>query len=99
MSLVKTRAILFRSHAYSESSRVLRFYTERLGLVGVMAKGVRRQASKGRGALATFGEGVAVISYRPTRDLQTLRECYMPFRTRQILKRLINLLGRQICNR
>ncbi|NNF28039.1 MAG: DNA repair protein RecO, partial [Gemmatimonadetes bacterium] len=74
MSLVTTRAILFRAHAYSETSQVLRFYTEDLGLVGVMARGSRRQASKGRGAVDTFGEGVAVLSYRPTRELQSLRE-------------------------
>ena len=74
MSLVTTRAILFRAHAYSETSQVLRFYTEDLGLVGVMARGSRRQASKGRGAVDTFGEGVVVLSYRPTRELQSLRE-------------------------
>ena len=74
MPLVKTRAILFRAHPYSETSKVLRFYTEELGLVGVMARGNRRQASKGRGAPDTFGEGVAVISYNPSRDLHSLRE-------------------------
>ncbi|MGI9626399.1 MAG: recombination protein O N-terminal domain-containing protein, partial [Longimicrobiales bacterium] len=42
MTVVKTRAILFRAHAYSETSQVLRFYTEALGLVGVMARGSRR---------------------------------------------------------
>ena len=74
MTLVRTRAILFRAHAYSETSQVLRFYTEALGLVGVMARGSRRQASKGKGALDTFGEGTLVLSHRPTRDLQSLRE-------------------------
>lgn len=77
MSLVTTRAILFRAHAYSETSQVLRFYTEDLGLVGVMARGARKQASKGRGAVDTFGEGTIVLSYRPTRELQSMRE-YSP---------------------
>ena len=74
MSLVTTPAILLRTYPYSESSRVLRFYTRALGLVGVMARGVRRDASKGRGAPGTFGEGVAVIFVRETRELQSLRE-------------------------
>lgn len=74
MALVTTSAILLRSHPYSESSRVLRFYTRDLGLVGVMARGVRRGASKGRGALGTFGEGTAVILVHETRELQSLRE-------------------------
>lgn len=74
MALVTTPAILLRSHPYSESSRVLRFYTRDLGLVGVMAQGVRRGASKGRGAPGTFGEGTAVILVHETRELQSLRE-------------------------
>ncbi len=73
-SLVTTPAILLRSHPYSESSRVLRFYTRELGLVGVMAKGAGRVASKGRGGLGTFAEGVAAIAVREDRDLQSLYE-------------------------
>lgn len=74
MALATTPAILLRSYPYSESSRVLRFYTRDLGLVGVMARGVRRGASKGRGAPGTFGEGTAVILIHETRELQSLRE-------------------------
>ncbi len=74
MSPTTTPAILLRAHPFSESSKVLRFYTRVLGLVGVMARGVRRGASKARGALGTFSEGVAVIAVRDTRELQSLRE-------------------------
>ena len=74
MSPTTTPAILLRAHPFSESSKVLRFYTRVLGLVGVMARGVRRGASKARGALGTFSEGVAVIVVRDTRELQSLRE-------------------------
>lgn len=74
MASVTTPAILLRSYPYSETSRVLRFYARSLGLVSVMARGVRKGASKGRGATATFGEGVAVIAVRETRELQSLRE-------------------------
>ena len=81
MSTVTTPAILLRAHPYSESSRVLRFYTRELGLVGVMARGVRKGASKGRGSPGTLGEGVAEILVRESRELQTLRE-FTPVKTR-----------------
>lgn len=71
---VSTPAILLRSHPYSESSRVLRFYARDLGLVGVMARGAGKRASKGRGGAGTFAEGTAVVSVRHNRELQTLRE-------------------------
>ena len=74
MPTVATPAILLRAHPYSESSRVLRFHTRELGLLGVMARGVRRGASGGRGAPGTFGEGLAVIAVRESRDLQSLVE-------------------------
>ena len=74
MPTVTTPAILLRSHPYSETSRVLRFYTRDIGLVGAMARGVRKGASRGRGGTATFGEGVAVITFRDNRDLQSLHE-------------------------
>ena len=53
MTLVRTRAILFRAHAYSETSQVLRFYTEALGLA---ATGVVVTAGKG-GDCARNDEG------------------------------------------
>ena len=72
MSRVTTPAVLLRSHPYSETSRVLRLFTRDLGLVGVMAKGVRRRASQGRGVPGTYAEGTAVIARREGRDLQSL---------------------------
>ena len=74
MPAITTPAILLRTHPFSESSRVLRFYTRELGLLGVMARGVRRTASSGRGSPGTFGEGVAVITVRDSRELQSLHE-------------------------
>lgn len=74
MPNLTTPAILLRTHPFSDSSRVLRFYTRDLGLVGVMARGVHRGASRGQGGVSTFAEGVAVISFRQNRELQSLRE-------------------------
>lgn len=74
MTLVTTRAVLLRSFPYSETSRVLRFYTDTLGGVGVMARGVRKGSGKGGTALETFAEGALDLHVRETRDLQTLRD-------------------------
>ncbi|MYI06884.1 MAG: hypothetical protein F4059_06110 [Gemmatimonadetes bacterium] len=81
MSAVKTEAILLRTHPYSESSRILRFFTLELGLVSVIAKGGQRGASRGYGGAGAFSEGVAVFVFRETRDLQTLRE-FQPVNSR-----------------
>ncbi len=74
MAPVQTPAILLRAHAYSETSRVLRFYTRDLGLVAVMARGVRRGEGKGGSSLDTFAEGILTVHLKRGRDLQTFRE-------------------------
>ena len=74
MSVVSTPAVLLRSFNYSETSRALRLYTKDLGLVSVMAKGVRRSSARGHGALDTFSRGELTAYVRPTRDLQTFKE-------------------------
>ncbi|MFC1575495.1 DNA repair protein RecO [Gemmatimonadota bacterium] len=74
MSLVNTPAILLRSYPYSETSQILRFYSESLGVVGAMAKGVRKAGGRRGGALATFAQGLLTLYYRDNRDLQTFRD-------------------------
>ena len=74
MSIVSTPAVLLRSFDYSETSRVLKLYTQDLGLVSVMAKGVRRAGARGQGGLDTFSRGELTAYIRPTRDLQTFKE-------------------------
>ncbi len=73
MSLVQARAILLRSHPYSESSRVLRFLTDVGGVVGVMARGVRRVSARGQG-LDMFAQGDLTYYMKETRELQTYKE-------------------------
>ena len=70
MSLLSTRAILLRSHPFSESSLVLRFLTRERGLVSVMARGVRRRGTPPE----IFSSGVLVLYYRQNRDLQNYKE-------------------------
>jgi DNA repair protein RecO len=74
VSVVTTPSVLLRSFNYRETSQILRFYTLDLGLIGVMAKGVRRRNSRGRGGLDTFSRGELTVYVRPTRDLQTFKE-------------------------
>ena len=74
VSAVTTPAVLLRSYNYSETSRILRFYTLDLGLVGVMAKGIRKGGGQGRSGLETFSRGDLTLYVRPTRDLQTFKE-------------------------
>ena len=94
--VVTTRAILLRSHPYSESSRVLRFYARDLGLVGVMARGARRRGSGKAAGAGTFSEGIAVIAFSERRELQSLQE-FAPARIRLGLGRdLTRLAGASV---
>jgi DNA repair protein RecO len=45
-----------------------------MGVVGAMAKGVRKAGGRRGGNLSTFGEGILTVHFRTSRDLQTFRE-------------------------
>ena len=92
MALVTTRAVLLRSFPYSETSRVLHFYTDSLGGVGVMGKGVRAGSGKAGTPLDSFAEGTLTLYMKPTRDLQTLRE-FAPTRPRRPLAADVRRFG------
>lgn len=74
MSIVTTPAILLRSYNYSETSRILRFYTRDLGLVSVVGKGVRRASGRAGTGLDTFAKGHLTVQVKESRDLQSFRE-------------------------
>jgi DNA repair protein RecO (recombination protein O) len=74
MALVSTDAVLLRSHPYSDSSRILRFYTRDRGLVGVMARGVRSRGARGSGGLELLRSGRLTVYLKEGRDLQTFKE-------------------------
>jgi len=92
MGLVTTRAVLLRSFPYSETSRVLHFYTDTLGGVAVMGKGVRAGGGRSGTGLASFAEGSLTVYLKPTRDLQTLRE-FAPTRPRRPLATDVRRFG------
>lgn len=74
MSVLVTPAILLRSHPYSDSSQILRFYSRDAGVVAMVGKGVRKAGGKHGASLSTFAEGPLSFYYRDSRDLQTYKE-------------------------
>ena len=82
MSLVTTPAVLLRSYPYGESSRILRFFSRDAGLVGVMAKGIRKSMALGGSGLESFVGGTLTFYMRSTRDLQTFKE-FAPLKRRR----------------
>jgi len=71
---VSTPAVLLRSHAFGESSRILRFYTRDHGLVSVMGHGVRTRSGKGATTLDTFATGELTAYVKAHRDLHTMKD-------------------------
>ena len=72
MTVLVTDAIVLHGMDYLETSRILRLATRDGGVQAVLARGTRREKSRWGGTLDLFTEGVAQISIRPTRELQTL---------------------------
>ena len=72
MNVLVTDAIVLHGMDYMESSRILRLATREHGVLSVLARGTRREKSRWGGTLDLFTEGVAQISIRATRELQTL---------------------------
>lgn len=95
MTLHTTRAILLRSHPWSETSRILRFLTPDLGIIGISARGVRRQSSKGETPLETFAQGELTLDWRPERELHPLRSFRMDpeSRPRVLAQALLSFAG------
>ncbi|MBO8130397.1 MAG: DNA repair protein RecO [Candidatus Marinimicrobia bacterium] len=72
MSILKTEAIVLRTHPYHESSSIVKLFTQKHGLATVIAKGARRIKSPFRGNLETFNQIEVIYYYKSTRDIQTL---------------------------
>jgi DNA repair protein RecO len=74
VSNLSSPAILLRAYSYGETSRILRFYTETHGVLGVMARGVRATGGGRGGSLSTFSQGILSFQHREGRELQNYRE-------------------------
>lgn len=88
MAVVSTPAVALRAFPYGETSLVLRFYTEELGVLGVMAKGARRRGSGGSGVPETFSRGVLTVYVKEGRGLQTMKD-FAAERSRRSLGRSV----------
>jgi len=84
VALISTPAVLLRSYAYSETSRILRLLTRDEGIVGIMAKGARSRTSKGGSSLVNFATGDLIFYFKEGRDLHTLKEFESTTRRRAI---------------
>ena len=96
MPLVSARSVVLQAMPYSETSKILRLYTEELGLRSVIAKGAQRPKSRFGGILEPFTEGVAAFFLKDGRDLHTLSGFDL-VRSRQALGRsLVGFAGASV---
>lgn len=74
MAPVTTPAVLLRAFDYGDTSRILRFYTLRHGLLSTIARGVRGRSGKGGSAMTSFSSGDLVAYVKPHADLHTMKD-------------------------
>lgn len=72
MPLVATRALVLQAFPYSDTSKILRFFTLTHGLCSALAKGAQRPRSRFGGLLELFTEGEALLYVKEGRELHTL---------------------------
>jgi DNA repair protein RecO (recombination protein O) len=70
-----TRGIVLRQTRYSESSLILKIYTEEFGLQTYMASGVRSAKSRGRGVMLQAPNILSLVVHnKEGRSMQRIRE-------------------------
>ncbi len=72
--ILRTDAIVLRAMRYGETSRIVTLFTREKGKVAVLARGARTAKSRFGSTHEPLSIVEAMISTRPTRTLQTLRE-------------------------
>lgn len=73
---MKVRGIVLHCTKYSETSVIAKIYTDKLGLLSFIIKGVRSEKSKNKAALyQPFSLLNMEINHRENRSLQFIREC------------------------
>ena len=103
MALVTLDAVILRSQHYSETSRIVSFYSREKGLIKGIAKGARGPKGRFGSTLEPIQRVRVSLSVKETRDLQTVTQADLlhPFaRLREDLFRstyaqaVVELLGR-----
>ena len=72
--ILRTDAVVLRALRYGETSRIVTLFTRDHGKMAVLARGARTTKSRLGSTVQPLAHVQAVVSYRPTRTLQTLRE-------------------------
>ncbi len=72
--ILRTDAIVLRTHRMTGTSTVAVLYTKTHGKVKAAAKGARRPRSRFGASLEPFTEGTYVIYYKEGREIQTMSE-------------------------
>ena len=72
----KTGGIVIGGIKYSETSKIVKVFTEDFGRITLMAKGARRKKSDFRGPVENFNF-IEVVFILGKKDLHTLTECYL----------------------
>ncbi len=75
MTLESTDALVVKTQKYRETSKIVTLYTRKLGKISVIAKGVRKTDSKLGGILEVINVVSTVFYYKPSRNIQLLKEC------------------------
>lgn len=72
--IVRTDAVVLRTMRYGETSRIVTLFTRDRGKLGVLARGARAAKSRFGSTVQPLACVEAVLSWKDTRTLQTLRE-------------------------
>ncbi len=72
--ILRTEALVLRAMRYGETSRIVTLFTRDRGKIAVLARGARAAKSRFGSTLEPLSLIEALVSMRPTRTLQTLRE-------------------------
>lgn len=72
--IVRTEAVVLRAFRYGETSLIVTLFTRDRGKIAVLARGARTPKSRFGGAVQPMNHLEVVLSFKPTRTLQTLRE-------------------------
>ncbi len=93
MSAEKTTGLVIRQADFSESSRVVTFFTRDFGRIAVVAKGAKRLKGPFESALDLLAESRLVFLRKSTGGLDILTECQLMARFRPPERNLNSLYG------
>ncbi len=83
ITAISTEAVVLRAIEYSDTSLIVRLFTESQGKVTVMARGAKRAKNATAGILQPPNHIAVQFRYKDGRDIQPLTECeYVTYYTR-----------------